>query len=91
VTVAGERLTVTLELDESGHVVRTGSTVRELKREGEWQATPWGGTFHDAPIGPLYLPTAGEAYSDLDTGRYVLLERAHHRSRAPRRRAPAMT
>jgi hypothetical protein len=71
-TVAGERLTVTLELDERGNVVRTGSTMRRLKRNGEWRATPWGGEFRDyAQIGPLYLPNAGEAYWELDGGRYV--------------------
>lgn len=71
-TVTGERLAVTLELDERGNVVRVSSTMRELKRGGEWQATPWGGEFRDyAQIGPLYLPTTGEAYWDLDDGRYV--------------------
>lgn len=71
-TVAGERLTVTLELDKRGNVVRTSSTMRELKHDGEWRATPWGGEFRDhAQIGPLYLPTTAEAYWDLDDGRYV--------------------
>lgn len=58
-TIASQRLTVTLELDERGTVVRTSSTVRKFKRDGEWHATPWGGEFRDyAQIGPLYLPTA---------------------------------
>jgi len=71
-TVAGERLTVTLGHDDAGDVVRTNSTMRRLKRDGEWRATPWGGEFHDyATIGPLYLPTAGQAYWELDSGRYV--------------------
>jgi hypothetical protein len=53
-------------------VVRTSSTMRKLKRNGEWRATPWGGEFRDyTQIGPLYLPTAGEAYWELDSGRYV--------------------
>jgi hypothetical protein len=42
-TVAGERLTVTLELNESGDIVRTSSTMRKLRRHGEWRSTPWGG------------------------------------------------
>jgi hypothetical protein len=71
-TVAGDRLTMTLELDERGNVVRTSSTMRELKRDGKWRATPWGGEFRDyAQIGPLYLPATGEAYWDLEDGRYV--------------------
>lgn len=71
-TVAGERLTVILELDESGNIVRSSSTMRKLKRDGGWRSAPWGGEFHEyAQIGPLYLPTACEAYWELDSGSYV--------------------
>jgi hypothetical protein len=71
-TVAGERVTVALELDDTGNVIRTSSTMRKLKRDGEWRATPWGGEFRDyTQVGPLYLPTAGEAYWELETERYV--------------------
>jgi hypothetical protein len=72
-TVAGERLTMMLELDERGDVVRATSTMREREHAGgEWRRTPWGGEFRDyAQIGPLYLPTEGEAHWDLDDGRYV--------------------
>jgi hypothetical protein len=89
-TVAGERLKVTLDLDERGNVVRASSTIRKLKRNGEWRATPWGGEFRDyTQIGPLYVPAAGEAYWELDSGRYVywrgnitgaaLIDEAFHR------------
>jgi hypothetical protein len=70
--VAGERVTVKLELDRNGNVLRSSSTMRKLKRNGKWRATPWGGEFGDyALVGPLYLPTAAEAYWELESGRYV--------------------
>lgn len=71
-TIDGERIAVTLELDDEGNVTRTGSTMRKLRRDGAWQATPWGGAFREyRQVGPLYLPTAGEAYWELESGRYV--------------------
>jgi hypothetical protein len=61
-----------LELNESGDIVRTSSTMRKLRRHGEWRSTPWGGEFGDyAQIGPLCLPTTGQAYWELETGRFV--------------------
>jgi len=70
--VLGERLAVTLELDESGNMIRASTTMRELERDGGWRATPWGGEFRDyTQIGPLLLPAEAEAHWGLDTGRYV--------------------
>lgn len=71
-SVLGERLGVILEFDRAGNVACASTTMRELKEDAGWRATPWGGGFHSyARIGPLHLPTAAEAYWELDSGRYV--------------------
>jgi hypothetical protein len=70
--VGGERLTVTVEVDVSGDIVKTSSQIRRRKVDGEWLATAWGGHFGDyQTLGGMRLPTAGEAYWELPEGRYV--------------------
>ncbi|HET8752527.1 MAG TPA: DUF6544 family protein [Gaiellaceae bacterium] len=71
-SVAGERVAVTLELDDEGNIIRASSTMRKLRRNGAWRATAWGGEFQGyRQVGPLYLPTTGEAYWELESGRYT--------------------
>ena len=70
--IAGERLTVELEFDDAGDIVRSSSQSRRRKVGNEWLPTPWGGRFGDYKIlGDIRLPTSGEAYWDLPPGRHV--------------------
>lgn len=68
----GDRLTVCMEFDGAGDVVRSSSQMRLLEIEKTWVPTPWGGEFRDfALLGGLRIPTRGEVYWDLDEGRFV--------------------
>jgi hypothetical protein len=68
----GDHLAATLEFDDEGNVCRASSPMRMLKRDGQWQRTPWGGEFRKyAHLGDLYLPTQAEAYWHLEGGRYT--------------------
>jgi hypothetical protein len=91
-TVAGERLTVTLELDGRGNVVRTGSTMRRLKRNGEWRATPRGRGVPRLRTDRAALP-ADRRRGLLGAGRRPLrlLARQRHGRCARRRSIPPVT
>lgn len=70
--VGGDRLAVTIELDDAGDIIRTSSRMRMRKAAGTWVATPWGGEFHDyAALGGVWLPTRAEAYWEIAEARDV--------------------
>lgn len=69
--IAGQRLTVELELNGEAEIVGAVSTMRRRKVGNAWVATPWGGRFGDyRPFGGVRIPTWGEAYWELPE-RYV--------------------
>lgn len=83
-TVAGERLTVILELDESGNIVRSSSTMRKLKRDGGWRSAPWGGrrvprVSARSTCRPLARPTGSSTADATSTGAAASREPTHRR------------
>lgn len=70
--VGGERLTVKVEFDGSGDIVRTSSQMRLFKIGKIWVSRPWAGDFSKyALVGGMRIPTRAEVYWDLAEGRFV--------------------
>jgi Family of unknown function (DUF6544) len=68
VEVAAKGLTVRLDLDSNGDVVRASSALRRYQGE----PTPWAGEYSAyQTLGGMRLPTAAAVSWELETGRYV--------------------
>jgi uncharacterized protein DUF6544 len=68
VDVAAKGLTVRLDLDPNGDVVRASSGLRRY----QGKPTPWVGEYSAyETLGGMRLPTAAEVWWELETGRYV--------------------
>jgi hypothetical protein len=66
------RLALELEFDPAGDIVRSSSRMRLLEVEKRWVPTPWAGEFRDYKVlGGIRIPTAAEAYWELESGRFV--------------------
>jgi hypothetical protein len=70
--IGGQRLTIELEFNDEGDIVRSSSHDRRRKVVNEWLPAPWGGQFgDDKTLGGIRLPTSGDAYWELPGCRYV--------------------
>jgi hypothetical protein len=71
-SVRGERLAVTLELDEAGDVVRASAAARQRRTAAGWIPTPWGGEFGAYKLlGGVRIPTSAEVFWELGGDRFV--------------------
>jgi hypothetical protein len=70
--VGEQRLTVELERDADGDVVRASSQMRRRRVGDRWVLTPWSGTFADQRVfGDLRIPTRAEVAWEPPEGRFV--------------------
>ncbi len=70
--IDGQRLTVELEFNGEGDIVRSSSQDRRRKVGNEWLPTPWGGQFNDYKmLGGIRVAKTSETEWDLPQGRYV--------------------
>ena len=70
--VGGERLSVEMEFDDGGDIVRSSSHMRPYQLGKEWLPTPWAGEFSEyKSLGGIRIPTRAEVYWDLPSGRFV--------------------